>query len=128
MSILELNKTNKTMQKRSLINRIYRDLEKSKLTSHIYTDNDWSGKRSIGQRIIDTLDDINAKGKGCYDICYGEVRYEGVLGELGHRKVYEFTIIDADTDKELINGQMVCYFCGMMADPMSAYDVTVLMG
>ena len=115
------------MQKRSLINRIYNDLHKSGVTGHIYHDNDWSGKRSVGQRIIDTLDAIDAQGKGKYDISWGEARYEGVLGELGHRKVYEFTIIDADADKELIQGQMICSFCGTMSDPMGSYDVTVLM-
>ena len=115
------------MQKRSLINRIYRDLEKSRVTSHIYTDSDWSGKRSVGQCIIDTLDAIAIENKGKYDISFGEARYEGVLGELGHRKVYEFTIIDADTDKEFINGRMVCSFCGKVSDPMGSYDVTVLM-
>ena len=115
------------MQKRSLINRIYRDLHKSRVTSHIYTDSDWSGKRSVGQRIIDTMDAIANENKGNYDVCFGEARYEGVLGELGHRKVYEFTIIDADADKELINGQMICSFCGKVSDPMGAYDVTVLL-
>ena len=115
------------MQKRSLINRIYNDLHKSRVTSHIYTDSDWSGKRSVGQRIIDTLDNIQAQGRGSYDISWGEARYEGTLGELGHRKVYEFAIIDADVDKELIQGQMICSFCGTMIDPMGAYDVTVLM-
>ena len=115
------------MQKRSLINRIYKDLEKSEVTSHIYFDSDWSGKRAVGQRIIDTLDDINAKGKGKYDIVLGETRYEGTLGELGHRKVYEFTIIDAEVDKEFVQGMLICYFCGTIADPMGAYDICVLM-
>ena len=111
------------MQKRSLINRIYKDLEKSKVTAHIYTDNDWRNLRNV----VHTLTTIEEKGKGIYTFDYGETRYEGVLGEMGHRKVYDFTITDGQSDKEIIQGQLICSFCGPMSDPMRSYDVTVLM-
>ena len=115
------------MQKRSLINRIYNDLSKSRVTSHIYTDNDWHNLRNVASEIIHTLSVIEEKGKGHYVFDYGETRYDGILGELGHRKVYEFIITDADTANEIIHGQMICSFCGTMSNPMGAYDVTVLM-
>ena len=115
------------MQKRSLINRIYDDLHKSRVTSHIYSDNDWRNLRNVASEIIHTLSVIKENGKGTYVFDYGETRYEGVIGELGHCKVYEFTITDADADKEIIHGKMICSFCGPMSDPMGAYDVTVLM-
>lgn len=115
------------MQKRSLINRIYNDLHKSRVTSPIYSDNDWRNLRNVASEIIHTLSVIEENGKGTYVFDYGETRYEGAIGELGHCKVYEFTITDADADKEIIHGKMICSFCGPMSDPMGAYDVTVLM-
>ena len=115
------------MQKRSLINRIYTDLHKSRVTSHIYTDNDWRNLRNVASEIIHTLEVLKEKGKGQYVFDYGETRYEGTLGELGHRKVYDFTITDAEIDKEIIKGEMICSFCGPVSDPMKSYDVTVIM-
>ena len=115
------------MQKRSLINRIYKDLEKSKVTAHIYSDSDWRNLRNVASEIIHTLSVIEETGKGTYVFDYGMTHYEGMIGELGHCKVYEFTITDAETDKEIINGRLRCSFCGPMSDPMGSYDVTVLM-
>lgn len=115
------------MQKRSLINKIYTDLNKSRVTSHIYTDTDWRYLRNVVAEIINTLTVLEKNGKGLYVFDYGETRYEGTIGELGHRKVYEFIITDVNADKEIIHGELICAFCGPMSDPMKSYDVTVLM-
>lgn len=115
------------MQKRSLINRIYSDLEKSKVTANIYSDNDWRYLRNVASEITHSLEVIGSTGKGNYAFEFGETRYEGMIGELSHHKVYEFVIIDTDIDAEVVNGKMICSFCGPMSDPMKSYDVTVLM-
>ena len=50
--------------------------------------------------------------------------YEGEIGKNGHCKVYRYTIAGCDKD---IDMQIIASFCGTVADPMSAYDLTVLM-
>ncbi len=114
------------MQKRNLINHIYTKLQKSRVTSGIYSDNDWRHVTIVFNEIDKILENIFAKRNERYGLAYGETRYEGVIGELGHRKVYEFSIMN-DDEKEVIGGQLICSFCGTMSDPMGSYDVTVIL-
>ena len=114
------------MQKRSIINNIYKHLDKTRVTSHIYTDNDWSGKDRVVNDIENAIDKINIKHNTEYALSFSDSHYEGVIGELGHCKKYEYNIIDADSN-EIVNIEITCAFCGKISDPMGAYDCTVIM-
>ena len=108
------------MQKRTFTNRIYKAVEKSRSTSHIYRDTDWRGLSFLMSDIEGVVNTLGAT------LTFNGSEYEGVLGECGHRKVYRYTI-SSDELKDDINVQILACFCGTMADPMGAYDLTLLM-
>ncbi len=108
------------MQKRTFTNRIYKAVEKSRSTSHIYRDTDWRGLSFLLSDIEGVVNTLGAT------LTFNGSDYEGVLGECGHRKVYRYTI-SSDELKADIDVQIVAAFCGTMADPMGAYDLTLLM-
>lgn len=108
------------MQKRTFTNRIYKAVEKSRSTSHIYRDTDWRGLSFLLSDINGVVEALGAT------LTFNGSDYEGVLGECGHRKVYRYTI-SSDELKDDINVHILACFCGTMADPMGAYDLTLLM-
>lgn len=112
------------MNKRTIINRIHTALSTNKVTSRIYRDSDWSGV-TYAESIIDKALKFYCGSNYC--LTFGAAHYEGRLGEAGHCKIYEFSIIDVENDEEIISGNMICSFCGTIGDPMSAYDITVTM-
>ena len=101
------------MNKRTFIRRAYKAI--GALTSKKYYDTDWRGVKKVVEGII---------GVGGVTLYQEDARYEGVFGEVGHRKVYYYTIVGCDKD---IDMQITAAFCGTVADPMSAYDITVTM-
>lgn len=110
------------MNKRTIINSIYTALNTNKVTSRIYRDSDWTGV-TYAESIIDKA----IKDCGNYCFAFGTTHYEGRLGETDHCKIYEFAIIDVESDEEIISGNMICTFCGTIGDPMGAYDITITM-
>lgn len=104
--------------KKSIINKIYSSLNKSRLTSHIYRDTDWRGLNNVRDNIIDVAHSLDCVYQ------YIGSHYAGVIGEVGHRKVYDFEVTKDNTQ---IHGKMICSFCGTQDDPMGAYDVTVIL-
>ena len=107
------------MQKRSFINRVYNKVAKTGATSKVYRDTDWRGINFL-------LQDIESAFTGTQQMTLVRSDYEGVMGECGHRKVYRYQITDEVNDIT-VDVQIIASFCGTMADPMGAYDLTMLL-
>lgn len=106
---------NKTtmLNKRTFIRRAYKAIQP--LTSHKYYDNDWSA-------VEDVMDAIAAEGD--VRMLLTKCDYQGQMGSAECRKVWRYDLTGCD---RLIDLQIIASFCGTVADPMSAYDITVLM-
>lgn len=107
------------MQKRSFINKVYRKVAETKATSKVYRDNDWSGINGL-------LQDIESTFTGTQQMVLVRAEYTGIMGECGHRKEYRYEITDSESGA-CIDVQIIASFCGTMADPMGAYDLTMLL-
>lgn len=105
---------NMATAKRTFIRRAYKAIQNA--TSKKYYDECWQGVKNVVESIIGT-----DKGVTLY---LENAGYEGEIGKNGHCKVYRYTIAGCDKD---IDMQIIASFCGTVADPMSAYDLTVLM-
>lgn len=115
------------MNKKEIIDRINKEFDKSGILSNVFTDCICRNIHTIRCMIDNLFDDMSNNGEGMYDLVMGDTRYEGVPGELGHMKIYTFTIIDGDTDEEIIYGNFVCNFCGHSESPMDGYMISVHM-
>lgn len=102
------------MKKRTFIRRAYKAIGKA--TSKKYYDSNWQGVKDVVTSIIDSDKNVT--------LYMEKAAYEGTIGQEGHRKVYDYTITGYDKD---IKMQIVCSFCGTIEDPMSAYDICVMM-
>lgn len=100
--------------KRTFIRRAYKAIGKA--TGRIYRDECWQGVKDVVRQIIESDKSVT--------LYLESAAYEGTIGQDGHRKVYHYTVTGCDKDVDL---QVIASFCGTMADPMGAYDVTVLM-
>ena len=107
------------MQKRSFINRVYRKVTETKATSKVYRDSDWSGVSSL-------IADIESTFTGTQQMVLVGAEYTGIMGELGHRKEYKYEITDS-LGGDSIDVLIIASFCGTMADPMGAYDLTMIL-
>ena len=105
---------NMATAKRTFIRRAYKAIQNA--TSKKYYDECWQGVKNVVAGILDS-----DKGITMYLESAG---YEGEIGKEVHRKVYRYTITGCEKN---IDVQIIACFCGTMADPMSAYDLTVLM-
>ena len=107
------------MQKRTIINRVYKAVAQTNATSKMYHDTDWSGVNGLVADITKAVPETS-------ELSLVSADYEGVLGECGHRKVYRYILTDTENDIT-IDVQIIASFCGTMADPMGAYDLTMLL-
>lgn len=105
---------NMATAKRTFIRRAYKAIQNA--TSKKYYDECWQGVKNVVEGILSADSSIT--------MYLENAAYEGKIGEEGHRKVYRYTVAGCDKD---IDVQIIACFCGTMADPMSAYDLTVLM-
>lgn len=107
------------MQKRTIINRMYKAVAETKATSKRYHDTDWSGVSSLVADITKAMPETS-------ELELVSAEYEGIMGECGHRKVYRYMLTDAENNIT-VDVQIIASFCGTMADPMGAYDLTMLL-
>lgn len=107
------------MQKRAIINRVYKAVANTKATSKVYRDTDWSGVNGL-------INDIESVLPAEWPMTLDGTEYKGTMGECGHRKVYYYTITDTEHGKD-ISAMIIASFCGTLADPMGAYDLTLLL-
>lgn len=107
------------MQKRTFINQVYKKVAETKATSKIYRDTDWSGVKGI-------VSDIASTFTGTQQMELVRAEYKGIMGECGHRKEYRYTITDQENNFSL-QVLIIASFCGTMADPMGAYDLTMIL-
>ena len=103
-----------TTNRKSFIRKAYNAI--SSITSKKYFDSSWLGVKAVIEAILDTDKHVT--------LYLENARYEGMIGQEGHRKVYRYTIAGCEKD---IDMQIVASFCGTIHDPMSAYDLTVMM-
>ena len=102
------------MDKRTFIRRAYKAMQP--LTGKKYYDDCWSGVKDVVTKVIECDDHVT--------LYQESARYEGRIGEDGFRKVYRYTITGCNKDVDM---QIIASFCGTIADPMSAYDITVFL-
>jgi len=105
---------NMATAKRTFIRRAYKAIQNA--TSKKYYDECWQGVKNVVEGILSADSSIT--------MYLENAAYEGTIGESGHCKVYRYTIAGCDKD---IDMQIIASFCGTVKDPMSAYDLTVLM-
>lgn len=98
---------------------MYKAVAETKATSKIYHDIDWSGVSNLVADITKAMPETS-------ELELVSTDYEGIMGECGHRKVYRYILNDT-VNNITIDVQIIASFCGTMADPMGAYDLTMLL-
>lgn len=102
-------------------NAIYQAI--SKLTSHIYRDDDWQAVRSVLAEIRYVLSNLAHGYQLIVSVENGGYR----SNESGTQwKEYQLAIENAD-GKEVIGGTLNAHAAGKMNDPFSSYDMSVVL-
>lgn len=116
---------NESVSRTRLYNAIYKEVEKRRLTSHIYHDDYWSGVTDIKTCIEYVIDKLGADVSLSVWCENGGYRTNRTAD--AQWKEYLFRIYDESTDKTLINGIINCHAAGTVDDPFSSYDMTLIM-
>lgn len=95
------------------IKALYKEVEKSKMTSHKYSDNDWK----YVHQLMDVIKGVNTFVSDLsYHVENGGYRTNG------NTKDWELDI--TLTTGELIHGRISAFAAGTVKDPWSSYDMT----
>lgn len=92
------------MNKNDIIKKINKEFKQFEIFNNVCTDLE-DVKKHIEDNINNLFNDM-------YVISFGNSYYEGEICSIGYKKVYEFAIIDVDTDEEIVHGNLVCSLCG----------------
>jgi hypothetical protein len=103
--------------KKTIINKIYRNINKLGLTSKIYNDNDWSGIKKLIE-VIRNTDGVN-------EVSYGTV--DGGYRQNNEGTKWKEYKIEIDSIQGVINGNLNAYFDGGENDPYERYDLTLVL-
>ena len=131
-----LDKSVKTSERKKVYNAIYDKLDSTKVTGHLYRDENWEGVRLVTKDVNDALEDLNSKLKDDY-------RYEASIApdNGGYRKSNDgmsqwkqYKVEIFKVKKELAEGEeypepfmigtLNCHAAGTAKDPFAAYDMS----
>ena len=131
-----LDKSVKTSERKKVYNAIYDKLDSTKVTGHLYRDENWEGVRLVTKDVNDALEELNSKLNNGY-------RYEASINadNGGYRKSsdgmsqwkqYKVEIYkvkkelseDEEYPEPFMIGTLNCYAAGTVKDPFDAYDIS----
>lgn len=120
----DMKQVNESISKRSIINKIYKVT--NGLTSHSYSDNDWSGAKQV-------FSAIESLGLECEVI----VKDGGYRNSLGGNTLYvnnqdvaywkEYKLLITSEDGVVINGTLNCHSAGSIDNPFERYDMSLVL-
>lgn len=95
------------------------------ITSHLYTDEYWHGVSMIRIAIEDLIDEYNG---GYYlSMFVNDGGYCRSKDGMSQWKEYIINIYSDDSDTPVIQGTLNCHAAGTVADPFSAYDMSLVL-
>lgn len=131
-----LDKSVKTPERKKVYNAIYDKLDRTKVTGHLYRDENWEGVKLVRKDVNDALEDLNSKLNNGYQyeasITPDNGGYRKSNDGMSQWKQYKVEIYKVK--KELAEGDeypepfmigtLNCHAAGTIKDPFDAYDIS----
>lgn len=116
---------NESVSRTKLVNMIYKEVERLRLTSKLYKDEYWQGPSDV----FNCIRDVIAKTGGNYELVVNVPNggYRKSKDGMSEWKEYELEIISVDDGKTVIIGLLNAHAAGKVNDPFSAYDMTLIL-
>lgn len=112
-----LNEMSDASIKRRYINLLYKTVEKSGLTSHLFNDDYWLGKTEVCN-LIGSMEGITD-----FEVTVNNGGYR--QNDSGDAFWKEYNLMIEFNGTIVINGLLKCHAAGSVEDPFSRYDITV---
>lgn len=116
---------NESVSRTKLVNMIYKEVERLRLTSKLYKDEYWQGPSGV----FNCIRDVIAKTGGDYELIVNVPNggYRKSKDGISEWKEYELEIISVDDGKTVIIGLLNAHAAGKVDDPFSAYDMSLIL-
>ena len=116
---------NESVSRTKLVNMIYKEVERLRLTSKLYKDEYWQGPSDV----FNCIRDVIAKTGGDYELIVNVPNggYRKSKDGMSEWKEYELEIISVDDGKTVIIGLLNAHAAGKVNDPFSAYDMSLIL-
>lgn len=116
---------NESVSRTKLVNMIYKEVERLRLTSKLYRDEYWQGPSDV----FNCIRDVIAKTGGDYELIVNVPNggYRKSKDGMSEWKEYELEIISVDDGKTVIIGLLNAHAAGKVDDPFSAYDMSLIL-
>lgn len=116
---------NESVSRTKLVNMIYKEVERLRLTSKLYKDEYWQGPSDV----FNCIRDVIAKTGGDYELVVNVPNggYRKSKDGMSEWKEYELEIISVDDGKTVIIGMLNAHAAGKVDDPFSAYDMSLIL-
>ena len=116
---------NESVSRTKLVNMIYKEVERLRLTSKLYKDEYWQGPSDV----FNCIRDVIAKTGGDYELVVNVPNggYRKSKDGMSEWKEYELEIISVDDGKTVIIGLLNAHAAGKVSDPFSAYDMSLIL-
>lgn len=116
---------NESVSRTKLVNMIYKEVERLRLTSKLYKDEYWQGPSDV----FNCIRDVIAKTGGDYELVVNVPNggYRKSKDGMSEWKEYELEIISVDDGKTVIIGLLNAHAAGKVNDPFSAYDMSLIL-
>lgn len=116
---------NESVSRTKLVNMIYKEVERLRLTSKLYKDEYWEGPSDV----FNCIRDVIAKTGGDYELVVNVPNggYRKSKDGMSEWKEYELEITENETGKTVIVGMLKAHAAGKVDDPFSAYDMSLIL-
>lgn len=116
---------NESVSRTKLVNMIYKEVERLRLTSKLYKDEYWQGPSDV----FNCIRDVIAKTGGDYELVVNVPNggYRKSKDGMSEWKEYELEIISVDDGKTVIIGMLNAHAAGKVSDPFSEYDMSLIL-
>lgn len=117
---------NESVSRTKLLNAIYKEIERSRITSKLYHDEHWQGPNEAFKLINDVIDRY---GDGEYKVIYSvpDGGYRKSKDGMSQWKEYDIDIYKDDDTRPVISGHLNAHAAGKVNDPFSSYDMTIVL-
>lgn len=131
-----LDKSIKTPERKKVYNAIYDKLDSTKVTGHLYRDENWEGVKLVRKDVNDALEDLNSKLNNGYQyeasIAPDNGGYRKSNDGMSQWKQYKVEIYkvkkelaeDEEYPEPFMIGTLNCHAAGTVKDPFDAYDIS----
>ena len=115
---------NENVSRTKLVNMIYKEVERLRLTSKLYKDEYWQGPTDV----FNCIKDIISKTGGDYELVVNvpDGGYRKSKDGISEWKEYKLEIMNSNDAKPVIVGTLNAHAAGTLNDPFSAYDMSLV--